>query len=98
MTLRRTLILSVLGLIALAGIVIGLVSTLALNSFLLNQLDAQVREASNRTMMSLQQGPRPELSLGQASGTMVAVVSVVTAIGLARRRRYLARILQEAPE
>ncbi|MFB2585542.1 sensor histidine kinase [Herbiconiux liukaitaii] len=78
MTLRRTLILSVLGLIALAGILIGVVSTLALNSFLLNQLDAQVREASNRTIMSLQnpgQGPRPELSLGQASGTMVAVLS-----------------------
>jgi two-component system OmpR family sensor kinase len=79
-TLRRTLILSVLGLIALAGIVIGLVSTLALNSFLLTQLDAQVREASNRTLMSLQSssspnGPRPELSLGQASGTVVALVS-----------------------
>lgn len=80
MTLRRTLILSVLGLIALAGIVIGLVSTLALNSFLLTQLDAQVREASNRTLMSLQSstspnGPRPELSLGQASGTVVALIS-----------------------
>jgi two-component system OmpR family sensor kinase len=82
-TLRRTLILSVLGLIALAGIIIGLVSTLALNSFLLNQLDAQVREASNRTLLSLQtpqQGPRPELSLGQASGTMVALVSGGTAV------------------
>lgn len=78
MTLRRTLILSVLGLIALAGIVIGVVSTLALNSFLLNQLDAQVREASNRTISTLanaQQGPRPELSLGQASGTVVVIVS-----------------------
>ncbi|MFB2580677.1 sensor histidine kinase [Herbiconiux sp. P15] len=78
MTLRRTLILSVLGLIALAGILIGVVSTLALNSFLLNQLDAQVREASNRTTMSLPnagQGPRPQISLGQASGTMVAVIS-----------------------
>ncbi|WP_291044929.1 ATP-binding protein [Herbiconiux sp.] len=83
MTLRRTLILSVLGLIALAGIVIGLVSTLALNSFLLTQLDAQVREASNRTLMSLQspdQSPRPEISLGQASGTVVAVISGGTAV------------------
>ncbi|MCS5734389.1 sensor histidine kinase [Herbiconiux daphne] len=78
MTLRRTLILSVLGLIALAGILIGVVSTLVLNSFLVNQLDAQLREASNRTIASVTQvgqGPRPGLSLGQSSGTVVALVS-----------------------
>ena len=78
MTLRRTLIASVIGLIALAGVIIGVVSTVALNSFLLNQLDAQVREASNRTVMQLTspgQGPQPGFSLGQSSGTMVALVS-----------------------
>jgi len=77
-TLRRTLIASVIGLIALAGVIIGVVSTVALNSFLLNQLDAQVREASNRTVMQLTspgQGPQPGFSLGQSSGTMVALVS-----------------------
>jgi two-component system OmpR family sensor kinase len=77
-TLRRTLIVSVLGLIALAGVIIGVVSTVALNSFLLNQRDSQLREASNRTIASVtsvNQGPRPGLSLGQPSGTVVALVS-----------------------
>jgi two-component system OmpR family sensor kinase len=77
-TLRRTLIASVLGLIALAGVIIGVVSTIALNGYLVNQLDAQLREASNRTIMTItggSQGPRPGLSLGQPSGTVVAVVS-----------------------
>ncbi|TAJ50341.1 MAG: HAMP domain-containing histidine kinase [Herbiconiux sp.] len=76
MTLRRTLILSVLGLIALAGVIIGLVSTLALNGVLLNQLDGQLTEASDRTIRQVtSQGPQPGFSLGQASGTMVVVVS-----------------------
>jgi two-component system OmpR family sensor kinase len=77
-TLRRTLIASVLGLIALAGVIIGVVSTVALNGYLVNQLDSQLREASNRTIQNItagSQGPRPGLSLGQASGTLVAVVS-----------------------
>ncbi|SDZ50469.1 sensor histidine kinase [Herbiconiux ginsengi] len=80
MTIRRTLILSVLGLIALAGLVIGVVSTIALNGFLLDRLDSQVQEASDRTVFSLTTqaqptGPQPGISLGQASGTVVAVVS-----------------------
>ncbi|MDO9397040.1 MAG: HAMP domain-containing sensor histidine kinase, partial [Herbiconiux sp.] len=78
MTIRRTLILSVLGLIALAGVIIGLVSTVALNGFLLSRLDSQLHEASSRTISALSgQGPGPEasLTLGQATGTVVAVVS-----------------------
>ncbi|MGD8194484.1 sensor histidine kinase [Herbiconiux sp. P18] len=77
MTLRRTLIASVLGLIALAGVIIGVVSTVALNGYLVNQLDAQVHEASNRTLapISGSQGPQPGFRLGQAAGTVVAVVS-----------------------
>ena len=76
MTLRRTLILSVLGLIALAGVIIGLVSTLALNSVLVNQLDGQLRQASDRTIRQVtSQGAQPGFSLGQPSGTMVAIVS-----------------------
>lgn len=80
MTIRRTLILSVLGLIALAGLVIGVVSTIALNGFLLDRLDSQVQEASDRTVFSLttqaqSAGPQPGITLGQAAGTVVAVVS-----------------------
>ncbi|WP_368498644.1 sensor histidine kinase [Herbiconiux sp. A18JL235] len=79
MTLRRTLILSVLGLIALAGVIIGVVSTVALNGFLVSRLDDQLREASNRTIGALTgaQGPGPQggLTLGQAAGTMVALVA-----------------------
>ncbi|GAA2238892.1 HAMP domain-containing histidine kinase [Herbiconiux moechotypicola] len=80
MTLRRTLILSVLGLIALAGVIIGVVSTVALNGYLLGQLDNQLRESSNRTVGSITNqsqgfGPAGGLTLGQASGTIVAVIT-----------------------
>ncbi|MGA1835848.1 HAMP domain-containing sensor histidine kinase [Herbiconiux sp. 11R-BC] len=78
MTLRRTLILSVIGLIAVAGAIIGVLSTVALNGFLVNQLDAQLREASNRSIQQVLpsgNGGPPGFSLGQASGTLVAAVS-----------------------
>jgi two-component system OmpR family sensor kinase len=86
-TLRRTLIASVLGLIALAGVIIGVVSTVALNGYLMNQLDAQLNEASNRTLATLQgqnQGGPPQagFGLGQASGTVAAVVSSSGSAGL----------------
>ncbi len=69
-----------LGLIALAGLVIGVVSTIALNGFLLDRLDSQVNEASDRAVFSLTtqaqgSGPQPGISLGQAAGTVVALVS-----------------------
>ncbi|WP_370545121.1 sensor histidine kinase [Herbiconiux sp. VKM Ac-1786] len=87
MTLRRTLIASVLGLIALAGVIIGVVSTVALNGYLVNQLDSQLREASNRTLSTLQgegQGGPPQagFGLGQASGTVAAVVAEGGSAGL----------------
>lgn len=86
MTLRRTLILSVLGLIALAGVIIGVVSTVALNGYLVNQLDSQLREASNRTLMYLtsqsqSSGPTPGFGPGQAAGTVAAVVADGTVVG-----------------
>nr|WP_228508542.1 ATP-binding protein [Herbiconiux sp. VKM Ac-1786] len=85
--MRRTLIASVLGLIALAGVIIGVVSTVALNGYLVNQLDSQLREASNRTLSTLQgegQGGPPQagFGLGQASGTVAAVVAEGGSAGL----------------
>lgn len=59
MTLRNRLILSVLALIALVGLIIGVVSSLALNGFLVDRLDGQLQTATNRSLMSID-GPRPE--------------------------------------
>jgi two-component system OmpR family sensor kinase len=59
MTLRNRLILSVLALIALVGLIIGVVSSFALNGFLLGRLDAQLQTATNRSLMSID-GPRPD--------------------------------------
>ena len=65
MTLRNRLILSVLALIALVGLIIGVVSSLALNGFLLARLDSQLKTATDRSLMSIN-GPRPD-SLGSNS-------------------------------
>jgi len=65
MTLRNRLILSVLALIALVGLIIGVVSSLALNGFLLARLDSQLKTATDRSLMSID-GPRPD-SLGSNS-------------------------------
>ena len=59
MTLRNRLILSVLALIALVGLIIGVVSSLALNGFLLARLDSQLKTATDRSLMSID-GPRPD--------------------------------------
>jgi two-component system OmpR family sensor kinase len=82
MTLRRTLIISVLGLIALAGVIIGVVSTIALNGFLVGRLDDQLNQAANRTQASITQTPPGQglpgsdllFPLGQSPGTVVAIV------------------------
>jgi two-component system OmpR family sensor kinase len=66
MTLRHRLILSVLALIALVGLIIGVVSSLALNGFLLGRLDAQLQTATNRSLLSID-GPR--LDSGYDSGS-----------------------------
>ncbi|MBF4572794.1 HAMP domain-containing histidine kinase [Herbiconiux sp. VKM Ac-1786] len=67
--------------------IIGVVSTVALNGYLVNQLDSQLREASNRTLSTLQgegQGGPPQagFGLGQASGTVAAVVAEGGSAGL----------------
>ena len=67
LTLRNRLILSVLALIALVGLIIGVVSSLALNGFLLSRLDAQLQTATSRSLSSID-GPRPGES-GSTSGS-----------------------------
>ena len=68
MTLRNRLILSVLALIALVGLIIGVVSSLALNGFLLGRLDAQLKTATDRSLMSID-GPRPDSSGSSGTGS-----------------------------
>ncbi|SKA82662.1 two-component system, OmpR family, sensor kinase [Agreia bicolorata] len=84
MTLRNRLILSVLALITLVGLTIGVVSSVALNGFLLGRLDSQLQTATNRSLTSIDRH-RPESGLtgtgssgdpafvggpGQAAGTL----------------------------
>jgi two-component system OmpR family sensor kinase len=87
MTLRHRLLLSVLGLIALLGITIGVVSSVALNGFLVNRLDAQLTAATSRSLDFIG-GPRPGAPtsdtppdpagfigiVGQSAGTMGALM------------------------
>ena len=68
MTLRNRLILSVLALIALVGLIIGVVSSLALNGFLLGRLDSQLQTATNRSLMSIDRPP-PESGSGSNGST-----------------------------
>ncbi|MDN4639034.1 HAMP domain-containing sensor histidine kinase [Agreia sp. PsM10] len=68
MTLRNRLILSVLALIALVGLIIGVVSSLALNGFLLARLDTQLQTATNRSLMSID-GPRPDSPSSGSTGS-----------------------------
>ncbi|MCS5496000.1 HAMP domain-containing histidine kinase [Cnuibacter physcomitrellae] len=80
MTLRRTLILSVLGLIALAGVIIGVTSTLVLNDFLVDRLDSQLSDSAARTEQFIRGqdgngGPAPGIPLGQGEGTLAAIAA-----------------------
>jgi two-component system OmpR family sensor kinase len=80
MTLRNRLILSVLALIALVGLVIGVVSTLALHDFLLGRLDAQLGSTTSRSLSAIG-GPQSYVYAdpsgfvggpGQSAGTLGA--------------------------
>lgn len=87
MTLRHRLLLSVLGLIALLGVIIGVVSSIALNGFLVNRLDDQLTAATSRSLDFIG-GPRPGYPgpdnppdpagfvgiVGQSAGTMGALM------------------------
>jgi two-component system, OmpR family, sensor kinase len=80
-TLRRRLVLSVVGLLALASIIIGTVSVLALQGFLVGRLDSQLTATTGRSRQVVGQGPEvsqtPEfLTLpGQRPGMLGAVIT-----------------------
>ncbi|MGO4689828.1 sensor histidine kinase [Glaciibacter sp. 2TAF33] len=58
-TLRRRLVLAVVGLLALVSIVIGMVSVAILRASLLDELDQQLSAAADRSRSALEGGPRP---------------------------------------
>lgn len=58
-TLRRRLVLAVVGLLALVSVVIGLVSVAILRASLLDELDQQLSAAADRSRSALEAGPQP---------------------------------------
>ncbi|MGJ8721485.1 MAG: sensor histidine kinase, partial [Salinibacterium amurskyense] len=85
LSLRKRLVLGSAALIALAAILIGVVSVLALQGFLIGRLDTQLSSASNRSQGALEgsqidSGQRPPardlVALpGQREGTIAGLVS-----------------------
>jgi len=83
-TLRRRLVVGVVGLVAVVALAMGVVSTLALRSSLIAQIDSRLSVASNRAATAPDRygnqgtgGHRPppgSLLLGQASGTVNVLV------------------------
>ena len=55
-TLRRRITLTVAGLLALSTLLIGIVSVLALRSFLVDRLDAQLTAAAGRSQSAVREG------------------------------------------
>jgi two-component system, OmpR family, sensor kinase len=80
-TLRRRLVLSVVGLLALTSIIIGTVSVLALQGFLVGRLDSQLTATTGRSRQIVGEGPEvPQtpgfLTLpGQRPGMLGAVIT-----------------------
>ncbi len=110
LTLRNRLILSLLGLIALVGLIIGVVSTLTLDSFLMNRLDHQLTAASTRSLSALGQpaptrlpetddGRTPDSFLGrggQSTGTLGALTSNgIAAVGAVLNEKGVTRALTD---
>jgi two-component system OmpR family sensor kinase len=83
LTLRRRLVLGIVGLLAAVTVVIGVVSVLALQGFLIARLDDQLTQATGRSQNAFEGGanptrPRPSdlVALpGQRTGTLVGLVS-----------------------
>lgn len=83
-SLERRLVLGILTLLSVASIIVGVVSAVALNGFLIERLDAQLTSATTRSQGEI--GGRPEgrgrpnipdggaFLPGQGSGTVGAVV------------------------
>ncbi|MGX5680970.1 sensor histidine kinase [Schumannella luteola] len=85
LTLRRTLVIGIAGLLAAVTIVIGVASVLALRGFLVSRLDAQLTAATGRSENAFDQGEgqgsgdRPPATQllgvpGQREGTIAGVV------------------------
>lgn len=89
LTLRRRLVLGIVALLAAVTLVIGVLSVVALNGFLMNRLDRQLDAATSRSQGAFQDGfagPIPDfgdrppasgfLALsGQPEGTLGAIIS-----------------------
>ena len=52
-TLRRRLVVAIVGLLAAASIIVGLVSVLALRGFLMDRLDSQLAAATGRSQSAV---------------------------------------------
>ena len=82
-TLRRRLVLGIVGLLAAVTIVIGILSVLALQGFLVARLDDQLTQATGRSQNAVEGGadpgrPHPSdlVALpGQRTGTLAGIVS-----------------------
>lgn len=93
-TLKRRLTITVGGLLALATVLIGLVSVIALRGFLVDRLDLQLQQTIERSQAAVRDPNRHPndrggdsdraqgalLAPGQQSGTLVAVVSKTTGV------------------
>ncbi len=90
LTLRRRLVIGIVALLAAVSVVIGVVSVLALQGFLINRLDEQLIAATSRSQVAFEGGPgdrdggdhgnRPPASEflalpGQGAGTLAAIVN-----------------------
>jgi two-component system OmpR family sensor kinase len=73
-TLRRRLVLAVIAILAVLGVVIGLISVLFLNGYLLDRLDGQLRGAAER-------GVRQALSYSDATGNLPVAGDLVAGPG-----------------
>ncbi|NBX22909.1 MAG: hypothetical protein EBR52_02105, partial [Microbacteriaceae bacterium] len=87
-TLKRRLTITVGGLLALAAVLIGLVSVIALRGFLVERLDLQLQQTIERSQAAVRDPNRHQnnhgdpdraqgalLAPGQQAGTLVAVVT-----------------------
>ncbi|MEP6478540.1 MAG: ATP-binding protein [Rhodoglobus sp.] len=81
-TLRRTLVLAIVALLAVVSVVIGAVSILTLRGYLVDRLDAQVTSSTTRSQDAIggnhDDGPPPATGYlaipGQSPGTLGAVI------------------------
>lgn len=82
LTLRRTLVIGIVVLLASMTVVIGVLSVVALRGFLVGRLDAQLTAATDRSLGAIEpeEGQRPPVDdllgiPGQREGTLAGLVS-----------------------